>query len=707
MRKKLLTFIGAVLVFVLCFAFIPACGNNEKEPEPEEPVSVGLTISKTELTMNINTEEQLTASTNDDSLYTFTWSSSDTEVATVTGGLVSAKGAGTATITVGCRKKGSAAVLESKTCKVTVVDHHIALDKTSILILPDTGISSVTIQAQVEGSNDPVVWTSSDESVATVDGGVVTARKTGQAVITATSGDLTNTCRITVANKISVEVGGKASLASSLSSPVWTSSDDGIVKIENGEVTGVGLGTTTVTATSGDEKQDYIVTVAAKSDMKEYTLESGKKADAANNPGVWNYLLESDQAATSEIPVYKNGVLAIDITSIGESGSNFAYLRYQPDNVGGIYYNVSLYMWAGADGIVAINGVDTEIKAGANVLDMTYTSKKPSAADTFQFKFRTATAYIISVMFEESEPETPLTLDKTSLELIPGATAKLEATYEEDSVFEWSTSDAKVATVNDGLVTAVAEGTATITVKSGDKTADCIVTVSSEMVTLSESFVTLYLEDDEDGTAHDHVTLSAQSSSGGQVEWATSNEGVVTVEGGVIKAVSEGWATITASTEKSSAKCIVFVAATAASYTMTEGKNADVPNNPGIWFWAGNKGSGVQYDNGTITVKFEEGHSAVSGDKTFMVRYMPYIEGDYNISFNLKIDCSDNIGETDIITVTLKGDGGVMELTAAQLAQGVECSSSLSEFFQLKVSGIAAEVTADITISDIVLTPVV
>ena len=90
-----------------------------------------------------------------------------------------------------------------------------------------------------------------------------------------------------------------------------------------------------------------------------------------------------------------------------------------------------------------------------------------------------------------------------------------------------------------------------------------------------------------------------------------------------------------------------------------------------------------------------------------MVRYMPYIEGDYNISFNLKIDCSDNIGETDIITVTLKGDGGVMELTAAQLAQGVECSSSLSEFFQLKVSGIAAEVTADITISDIVLTPVV
>ena len=467
MRKKLLTFIGAVLVFVLCFAFIPACGNNEKEPEPEEPVSVGLTISKTELTMNINTEEQLTASTNDDSLYTFTWSSSDTEVATVTGGLVSAKGAGTATITVGCRKKGSAAVLESKTCKVTVVD--IALDKTSILILPDTGISSVTIQAQVEGSNDPVVWTSSDESVATVDGGVVTARKTGQAVITATSGDLTNTCRITVANKISVEVGGKASLASSLSSPVWTSSDDGIVKIENGEVTGVGLGTTTVTATSGDEKQDYIVTVAAKSDMKEYTLESGKKADAANNPGVWNYLLESDQAATSEIPVYKNGVLAIDITSIGESGSNFAYLRYQPDNVGGIYYNVSLYMWAGADGIVAINGVDTEIKAGANVLDMTYTSKKPSAADTFQFKFRTATAYIISVMFEESEPETPLTLDKTSLELIPGATAKLEATYEEDSVFEWSTSDAKVATVNDGLVTAVAEGTATITVKSGTK----------------------------------------------------------------------------------------------------------------------------------------------------------------------------------------------------------------------------------------------
>ena len=705
MKRKLFSFLGALLAIILCFAFIPACGGNSEEEVPEEPETVGLTISKTELTMNVNTEELLTATTNDDTAYTFTWSSSDDAVASVSGGLVMANGAGTATITVGCRKKGSATVLESKTCKVTVVNNHIALDKTSVLLLPDTGVSSVTITATVEGSTEPVSWTSSDENVATVENGVVTAHKTGATVITAASGSLSNTCRVTVANKASVKVGETVSLTSSLRSAEWTSSDNAVVEVKDGVATGMALGTATVTAMSGDEKEEFIITVADESHMTEYVLESGKKADAANNPGVWNYLLESSEATTSEIPTYKNGALAIDITSVGSSGSNFVYMRYQPDATGGIYYNVHCYIWAAADGIIAINGVDTEIKAGANVLELNYTSKKTSAADTFQFKFRTATAYIISVLFEESQPEAELTLDKTSLELLPGASETLTATYEEGAAFEWSSSDTSVATVENGVVTAVAEGTAIITVKSGDKSAECTVTVSSETITISEQFITLYLADDEDGTSHNSATLTAQSSSGSKIEWKSADSDIATVENGVVTAVAEGWTTITAGTGNTSKECVVFVADTSASYTMTEGKNADVPNNPGTWFWAGNKGSGVEYDNGTITVKFEDGHTAVSGDKTFMVRYMPYIKGNYTISFKLSIDCTGNISESDIITVTLKGDGGVKELTASQLAEGIDCTSTLGEFFQLKVSGIAADVQADIVITDIVITP--
>ena len=51
----------------------------------------------------------------------------------------------------------------------------------------------------------------------------------------------------------------------------------------------------------------------------------------------------------------------------------------------------------------------------------------------------------------------------------------------------WKSSDTKVATVDNGLVTAVAEGTATITVTTADggKTATCEVTVTQPAKTPS------------------------------------------------------------------------------------------------------------------------------------------------------------------------------------------------------------------------------
>jgi uncharacterized protein YjdB len=64
-----------------------------------------------------------------------------------------------------------------------------------------------------------------------------------------------------------------------------------------------------------------------------------------------------------------------------------------------------------------------------------------------------------------------------------GSTTDLEATtVPADATVSWKSSDAAVATVEDGTVTGVSAGTATITAKiteSGvDYTADCAVTVS-------------------------------------------------------------------------------------------------------------------------------------------------------------------------------------------------------------------------------------
>ena len=62
---------------------------------------------------------------------------------------------------------------------------------------------------------------------------------------------------------------------------------------------------------------------------------------------------------------------------------------------------------------------------------------------------------------------TAVALDKTTLSLKPGSTAKLVPTITPSDAtttsVTWTSSDDKVATVSDGTVTAVAEGTATIT----------------------------------------------------------------------------------------------------------------------------------------------------------------------------------------------------------------------------------------------------
>lgn len=74
-----------------------------------------------------------------------------------------------------------------------------------------------------------------------------------------------------------------------------------------------------------------------------------------------------------------------------------------------------------------------------------------------------------------------ITLNKPQLSLVKGATETLTATVlpTTDKTVIWESSDTAVATVKDGIVTAVAAGNATITAKAGEKTATCAVTVTN------------------------------------------------------------------------------------------------------------------------------------------------------------------------------------------------------------------------------------
>ena len=79
-------------------------------------------------------------------------------------------------------------------------------------------------------------------------------------------------------------------------------------------------------------------------------------------------------------------------------------------------------------------------------------------------------------------PATGISLNKTSLELVAGGAETLTATVEPANTTDtvaWTSSNEAVATVDsNGKVTAVAEGTATITATAGSKSATCAVSVS-------------------------------------------------------------------------------------------------------------------------------------------------------------------------------------------------------------------------------------
>ena len=76
---------------------------------------------------------------------------------------------------------------------------------------------------------------------------------------------------------------------------------------------------------------------------------------------------------------------------------------------------------------------------------------------------------------------TSVALNKESTELTLGSTESLTASVSPenatDKTVTWTSSNTDVATVNNGLVSAITAGEAVITAKAGSKTATCTVTV--------------------------------------------------------------------------------------------------------------------------------------------------------------------------------------------------------------------------------------
>jgi uncharacterized protein YjdB len=166
-----------------------------------EPVT-GVTLNKTSMDMLAGDTETLSAviipvNAGNKNV---NWTSSDTAVATVSGGVVTAHATGTATITVTTVDGGYTAE-----CAVTVTEPvmGITLSKTDVdMFIGDTEtLSAVIIPA--DATNKNVSWASSNTTVATVSDGVVTAHVAGTTTITVTTedGGYTTDCTVTVISK--------------------------------------------------------------------------------------------------------------------------------------------------------------------------------------------------------------------------------------------------------------------------------------------------------------------------------------------------------------------------------------------------------------------------------------------------------------------------------------------------------------------------
>ncbi len=259
----------------------------------------------------------------------------------------------------------------------------------------------------------------------------------------------------------------------------WTSSDEKIATVgSNGVVTAVGAGTADITATAGTVSAKCAVTVKEATPITCAEAVELAKAVSGNNVAaeggkyvIRGYVTALKGTPADDMKKYSN--YSVWMADTKDGGEVFLAFQVKP-----------------ADGTtIAAVGDYVEV-----VGDITkYTDKDNNT--TYETMGRGAAT--ISVLTTTVAVES-IALDKTELNIEIGKTATLVATITpEDATnkdITWATDNDQVATVADGVVTAVAEGKANITVTTADGgyTATCIVTVEAAAQVVD---VTLYSVD--------------------------------------------------------------------------------------------------------------------------------------------------------------------------------------------------------------------
>lgn len=283
----------------------------------------------------------------------------------------------------------------------------------------------------------------------------------------------------------------------------WTTSKESVVTVSNGTVTAVGPGTATVTAKVGD-----------KTATCEYTVKAPLTSIELNNG--------------------EN-----DVSLVKGQNKNIS-IKYNPENT----TDSKAVTWASSDETVATvdgNGKVKAIKAGTTTITATSTV---SDRITDTVTLTVTEIPLNSITFEQAD-DTMLRWDDMQLTVIysPEDTT-------DDKVVTWESSDENIATVDEnGLVTALKEGTVTITAKVPNSTilpAEKQITVEEkhlENFDISNNKTELTVGDE----CEIDLTLNPEDCTDIiDYYWDSSDEDVVsTNEDGIYTARKAGKATIT------------------------------------------------------------------------------------------------------------------------------------------------------------------
>ena len=601
-------------LFVIFLVTITAC---VQEPAVISVTNVTLDSSSMELTEGESYTLHATVSPSNADNQTVLWTSSNSSVATVNRGVIQALSPGQAIITATSDDGGKTA-----TCTVTVKAKVIAvngitLNQTSLNLKAGNPVSLEATVSPENATNKNVLWSSSNESVASVNStGLVNPLSTGTTIISAVTedGGFKAQCEVNVTVAVtgialsqttaSIIEGESITLIASVvpanatnQEVIWESSKPDIATVNNGHVTGIKVGTSEITATTKEDakKATCIVTVfpvavsGVSLNKTSLTLRIGETEtlvatvmpeNATDKTVTWSVANSSIATVSSQGEVTALSVGSTTVTATSSDGTKKATcsVSVQPIDVLGISLNkTSLTLHIGeTETLVATvmpeNATDkmvtwsvanssiATVSSQGEVTALSVGSTTVTATSSDGTKKATCSVYVQPI------DVSGISLNKTSLTLHIGETETLVATVmpenATDKTVTWSVANSSIATVSSrGEVTALSVGSTTVTATSSDgtKKATCSVYVQPidvSGISLNKTSLTLHIGETETLVA----TVMPENATDKTVTWSVANSSIAMVSSqGEVTALSVGSTTVTATSSDGTKKATCSV----------------------------------------------------------------------------------------------------------------------------------------------------